>query len=185
MERVLSSEKETDRQYFFSRLKNPLWIQPLAERGCFGNPPNISVLPNGNLQCPFWSELEYLLNVCKEAPEEVVEVVLRLPQVDNPRVYANILDIALKLDGVRSVKLKPKMLEYARLEHQFFPFEYPRLLAYWTAAGQTEAALELANILVQYVPDPNAEEKQKQRREINEDHTDTVKDQNGLNDDGS
>ncbi len=106
--------------------------------------------------------------------------MLRLPQVDNPRVYANILDIALKLDGVRSVKLKPKMLEYARLEHQFFPFEYPRLLAYWTAAGQTEAALELANILVQYVPDPNAEEKQKQRREINEDHTDTVKDQMAL-----
>ena len=169
VERVLSSEKETDRQYFFSRLKNPLWIQPLAERGCFDNPPCISVLPHGNLQSPFWGELEYLRNVCKEAPEEVVELALRLPPVDNPRVYEKILEIALKLEGARSAKLKPKMLEYAKLENQFLPFQFPKLLAHWTSERQTEAALELANILVQFVPDPRAEEKQKQERQLNVD----------------
>ena len=173
----MSSEKETDRQYFFSRLKNPLWIQPLAERGCFDNPPCISVLPNGNLQCPFWGELEYLRNVCKEAPEEVVELALRLPPVDNPRVYENILEIALKLEGARSAKLKPKMLEYAKLENQFLPFRFPQLLAYWTAEGQTTAALELANILVQFVPDPRAEEKQKQARQMNMDGISSVEDE--------
>ena len=181
VERVLSSfVKETDRQYFFSRLNNPKWIKPLADRGCFNDPPRISVLPNGNFQCPFWSELEYLRNVCRESPEEVVELALRIPPVDNPRVYEYMLEIALKLDGLLSAKLKPKILEYASLQHQFFPFQYPILLAHWTAEGQTEAALELAITLVQFTPDPEAEEKERQYREIKKNQTDSEKDQMAL-----
>ena len=182
VERTLALiEKETDRQYFFSRLKNPRWIQPLAERGCFKSPPGAEYLPDGYVQLPFWPELQYLKNVCKDAPkeiiQEIIQIVLQLPAVDNPGVYNDILDIALKLDGEQSARLKPKMLEYARLEHQFLSFQFPELLAHWTAEGQTEAALELANILVQFAPDPQAEEKQRQRREIHEDQATSVKDQ--------
>ena len=185
VERTLALiEKETDRQYFFSRLKNPRWIQPLAERGCFKSPPGAQYLPDGYVQIPFWPELQYLKNICKkdapkEITQEIIQIVLQLPAVDNPRVYDNILDIALELDGEQSARLKPKMLEYAKLEHQFLPFQYPKLLAHWTAQDQMEAALELANILVQFAPDPKAEEKQKQRREIDEDQewTDSTKDQ--------
>ena len=183
VQRVLSSfEKETDRQYFFSSLKNPRWIQPLAERGCFKSPPDAEYLPDGYVQLPFWPQLQYLKNICKkDAPkeiiQEIIQIVLQLSAVENPRVYENILDIALELDGEQSARLKPKMLEYARLEHQFLPFQYPKLLAHWTAEDQTEAALELANILVQFAPDPQAEEKQKQQREINEDQATSIKDQ--------
>ncbi len=172
-------EKETDRQYFFSRLRNPWWIQPLAERGCFKSPPDIRYLPDGYVQLPFWPELQYLKNICKkDAPkeiiQEIIQIVLQLPAVDNPRVYNDILDIALELDGEQSARLNPKMLEYARLEHQFLPFQYPELLAHWTAQDQTEAVLELANILVQFDPDPQAEEKQKQQREIHEDQMTSI-----------
>ena len=117
VERSLSLiEKETDRQFFFSRLENPRWIQPLAERGCFKSPPAIRYLPDGQVQYPFWPELHYLKNVCKDAPEEVIKIVLRLPAVDNPRVYDSILEIARELAGEQSAQLKPKMLEYAKLE---------------------------------------------------------------------
>ena len=182
VERVLSSfEKETDRQYFFSRLKNPRWIQPLAERGRFKSPPNSKDLPDGHVQYPFWPELQYLKNVSKDAPkeiiQEIIQIVLQLPAVDNPGVYNDILDIALEFDGEQSARLKPKMLEYARLGHQFLSFQFPKLLAYWTAEDQTEAALELAKILVQFAPDPQAEEKKKQRREISEDQATSIEDQ--------
>lgn len=166
IERALALvKKETDRQYFFSRLKNPRWIQPLSERGCFKSPPDIRYLPDGHVQYPFWPELQYLENICKDAPEEVIQLVLQLPAVDNPRVYDSILDIALELDGEQSAQLKPKMLEYAKLEHQLSHYRYLELLTHWIAENQNEAALELANILVQFDPDPRAEEKQKQRRE--------------------
>ena len=92
-------DKETDRQHFFSRLKNPRWIQPLAECGRFKSPPAIRHLPDGYIQYPFWPELEYLKNVSQEAPEEVLQIILELPLVDNPRVYDGILDIALSLYG--------------------------------------------------------------------------------------
>ena len=34
-----SVKKVTARKYFFSRLENPLWLKPLAERACFKSPP--------------------------------------------------------------------------------------------------------------------------------------------------
>ena len=185
VDRVLSSfVKETDRQYFFSRLKNPRWIRPLTKRGCFDTPPAIRYLPDGHNQCPFWPELEYLRNICTDASseilDEIIQIVLILPAVDNPRVYENILDIALEVDDTRSAQLLPKMLEYARLEYQFFPFKFPDLLAYWASEDQTSAALELANVLVQFVPDPKAEEKQNKRRRMDEDSISSVEDEFGF-----
>ena len=158
-------EKETDRQHFFSRLKNPQWIQPLSERDCFKSPPVIRYLPDGYMQYPSWPELEYLKNISQEAPEEVIRVVSELPAVDNPRVYNDILEIALLLNGEQSVRLKPKMLEYARLEDQFLSHRYHELVIHWVVENQIQAALELVEILVQFHPDPKAEEKAKERRE--------------------
>ena len=158
-------EKETDRQHFFSRLKNPRWIQPLAERGRFKSPPAIRHLPDGYVQYPSWPELEYLKNVSQEAPEEVIQIVLELPTVDNPIVYDDILDIALSLYGEQSARLKSKMLEYARLEHQFLAHRYHELVVHWVIENQIQTALELVEILVQFYPDPKAEEKAKERRE--------------------
>ena len=157
-------EKETDRQYFFSRLKNPLWIQPLTKCGSFKSPPDTRYLPDGHVQYPFWPELQYLKNVCMDAPEKVIELVLQFPAVNNPRIYDSILEIALELDGEQSALLKPKMLEYAKIEHQFLAHMYPKLLVHWTKEDQTDAALELAEILVQFYPDEKSEDKEVRRR---------------------
>ena len=167
----LITKKGANYVFFFSNSTDSGWISFLEGKGFFRSPPNAKSLSEGRIQYPFWPELQYLKNVCKDAPEEVIQLVLQLPEVDNPRVYENILDIALELKGERSARLKPKMLEYAKLEHQFWTWahKYPELLTHWTAEDQTEAALELANILVQFAPDPQAEEKQTQRREIHGD----------------
>ena len=157
-------EKETDRQHFFSRLKNPLWIQPLSERGCFKSPPSIRYLPDGYVQYPSWLELEYLKNVSQEASEEVLQIVLELPAVDNPRIYNDILEIALLLSGEQSAQLKPKMLEYARFENHFTD-RYHELIGHWIAENQIQTALELVEVLIQFHPDPKAEEKERERRE--------------------
>ena len=172
IEKALASvKKETDRQFFFSRLNNPLWIQPLAERGYFRSPPSVTPLEDGSIQFPFWPELQFLKNVTQDAPNEVVRITVGLPKVDNPRVYEDILDIALQLHGEQSAKLKPKILEYADIEYQFLVFRYADLLAHWTAERQTTAALELAEVLVQFSPDPDLESKQTRRKEKPDDWT--------------
>ena len=154
---LLRSRGENYR-YFFSKSSDPIWLSHLEQNGYFKNPPNSVVLSDSSVQYPFWPELEYLKNVAQDVPEEVIQIVLELPAVDNPTVYYDLLDIALSLDGERSVRLKPKMLEYAKLEHQFLAHRYHELLAHWTAENQTQAALELAEILIQFRPDPQDQE---------------------------
>ena len=95
-------KKETSRQYFFSRLENPLWLQPLTERGYFQSPPRIRHFDDGYVQFPSWPQLQYLKNVSRDVPDEVINLVLDLPPVDNPSVYNEILEIALQLDGKQS-----------------------------------------------------------------------------------
>ena len=158
-------EKVTERRYFFSRLENPLWIKPLAERGCFKSPPKSLRFDDGTVQYPYWPEIQYLKNVCREASDEVIKLLIDLPDIDNPVVYDGILDIALQLPGEYSAKLKGKILEYASMEHQMSPHKYADLLTHWTMENQTSAALDLSKVLVAFAPDPKSEERQKLRKE--------------------
>ena len=159
-------KKGTGSRYFFSRLKNPLWIQPLVERGYFRSPPSkIKYFDEDSddvyVQYPSWPELQYLKNMSRDVPDEVINVVLDLPPVDNPSVYSEILEIALQLDGEQSVKLKPKILESIDIDYQFLPHRYGDLLAHWTSENQTSAALEL----VKFALAPQPEDEQKRRKE--------------------
>ena len=172
IEKALGSvKKEIDRQFFFSRLKNPLWIQPLAERGYFQSPPSVTHLADGSVQFPFWPELQFLKNVAKDAPDEVARIAVGLPEVDNPQVYYDILDIALRLPGEQSTKLKPKILDAAQIKHLFLSQRYSDLLDHWIAERQTTAALDLSNILVRFSPDPDSKNKQARRKENPRDWT--------------
>ena len=160
-----SVKKVTARKYFFSRLENPLWLKPLTKRNCFKSPPKTQRFNDGTVIYPYWHEIQYLKNVCRDAADEVVKLLINLPDTDNPVVYDGILDIALQLPIEYSVKLKDKILEYAGMEHQFRAYRYAKLLERWTKENQTSAALELAKILVKFAPDPQSESKQKRRIE--------------------
>ena len=160
-----SLKKVTARKYFFSRLENPLWLKPLAERGYFKYPPKSQKFDDGTIQFPYWPEIQYLKNVCSEVPDEVVKLVMNLPDIDNPIVYDGILDIALQIPGKQSAKLKDPILEYAGMDGQWQPHKYAALLAHWATENQTSAALELSKVLVAFAPDPQSEEKQKLQKE--------------------
>ena len=65
IEKALGSfKKEHHRKYFFSRLENPLWLKPLAERGCFKYPPKAQRFDDGTVQFAYWPEIQYRRNVC-------------------------------------------------------------------------------------------------------------------------
>ena len=159
-----SIKKDTERQHFFAQLRNPRWIQPLVDRGRFQSPPNKRNLPGGYIQTPVWPELRYLRNVAKDAPEEVIDVVRVLPEVDNPTVYEDILDISLQVDAERSAKLLPKILESTELERPIWGEKYADVLVHWTQGNETSAALQLTKVLVEFAPDPESKTKQKRRR---------------------
>ena len=159
--------KVTDRQYFFSRLKNPLWLKAIKERGYFRSPPLSTILPDGTVRYPVWPELQYLVNVCQEVPDDALEVVLTLPRVENPSIRIAIIDMALKLNGEASGRLSSQLVPYAKSECGFWAYRSPDLITHWVAQGQIEAALQLSAEIVPFVPDAEAEGKRRLRSQGN------------------
>ena len=83
-----------------------------------------------------------------------------LPEVDNPFVGDDILDIALKLHGKQSGRLSQKIFQCAEQGYQVIPSKYAEILAHWTREGQFPAALELSKILIKFSEDPEPQDKQ-------------------------
>jgi hypothetical protein len=165
IEKVLGSvKKETDRQYFFSRLNNPLWLEPIKERGYLSSPPSTKHLPDGYVQYPNWPELDYLVNIANEAPDNVVDTILSLTKSDNPRVYEGIISIVLKLDGKQSFRLFPKIIEYIELNNHFLAHQFPELLKYWVEQGGVRQALEISKLLISFKEDPKTRQKNQLRK---------------------
>ena len=127
------------------------WLPFLNERGYFADAP--------------WWPIHYLANIADPVPDEAIEIVQQLPETNNSMIYNEILEIALRLHGEYSVKLKLKILESTDINDQLLAYRYAYLLAHWVAENQTSAALELTRVLVEFVPDVQSETKQKRRRE--------------------
>ena len=163
----------SDRMYFFPRLKNPHWIEPLAKRGIFKHPPKVKHVPDGYVQYPFWPECQYLKNVAQEAPEQVIEVILKIPSTKNSRFYEDVIDIALKVDPSHSTKLEARILEYASGKYRFLNPRFEKILCHWLSNDQVESALALTKTLIKFQPDPQSQEKQA-RRKVDPDDWSTV-----------
>ncbi|MXX07016.1 MAG: hypothetical protein F4Z71_09670 [Gammaproteobacteria bacterium] len=165
VDNALNSVKtDVERHHFYTKLENPEWIEPLCERGVFAHPPNTIILPDGYIQYPFWPELQFLKNVTSKSQERVVDTILKIPKTDNPRIYEDVIDILLSVKPEISLQLKNLVLEYVSGNFQFLNPKFERVLNFWSDNDQLDAALELAEKLIQFSPDPLAKEKQELRR---------------------
>jgi hypothetical protein len=164
---LLSLKRELERNYFYGKLENPLWIAPLEKRGVFQFPPKTIQLENG-MQWPFWPEMEYLLRMASVMPEDVVRIADAVPQSDNPRVYHELLQVALAIKDVAlSVKLLDQMIVSANASRHLIGGDFAKLLRHWIAGGEAgiAAALKLAPHLIGFRPDPRQKEKIAERKE--------------------
>ena len=164
----LIERKGANSAFFFDQISKKtdvIWLPFLKKRGYFAHPPSMRLTDDNSVIYPFWWPIRYLERISSKVPNETIEIVKQLPKTDNPVVYDGILNIALQLTGQQLTKLKDKILEYAGMEHQWRIPKYAELLGHWTDENQASAALELAEKLIAFAPDPQSEEKQKRRKE--------------------
>ena len=152
VERLLSliGRRGSNYALFFNQItdgNDASWVSILRERGYFDSPPGVEPAGEGGVRFPFWLPIRYLAKMSVHEPGDVLDIVLGLPETDNPFVYSEILEIALQLRGDQSGSLLPKILEYARLKYEFGQHRYGNLLAHWAEEEQTSAALELLEVL--------------------------------------
>lgn len=172
---LASVKKETDRQYFFSRLKNPLWIQPLKDRRYFQSPPGVKHLPNGSIQFPFWPEFSYLVRVFDSEPEKVLGILEQLPDTDNPRILKAIIDVVLKADSPEVIhRFTSKIMAFVDNAWVNNFMGRDNIIGLFKKPYLFEKPLEgfassLLSKVVEFRPDPQSEDKQTRRRKGQED----------------
>jgi hypothetical protein len=147
------------RHYFFERLQNPEWIRPLWSRGFFGNPPTaVRDEKRGTIGFPPWPEASYLARMASLEPELVLEVILNVPPTDNAHVCDDLADAALRMPPQLSARLVERAQNWARTPNQFLlPEKLGSLVAHLARGGQVEAALNLARVVLDILPDPREE----------------------------
>src|SRR5690349_21813935 len=98
-------------RYFFAKLQNPEWVEPLRAKGFFVSPPAVSRDDkNDVMRIPDWPEADYLARVAAEAPELVTDIVLQMPETTNERVHQSLTALALNLPPHLAARLIHKVV---------------------------------------------------------------------------
>ena len=143
----LITRRGANYRFFFSHVKDGVWLEPLRSNGYFDNPPDIEETPDGDDRAPFWQPINYLIRVCETNPEQVLEILENLPKTSNPHILEGIMDVVLKSDSVEVTnRLFSRILSF--LDHAIWghnkiiellkkPFLFDRKLAGFTSAFLT------------------------------------------------
>ena len=98
------------RNYFFGRLKNPAWVEHLADSGFFSSPPVRQVNPDQSWRARAWPEGNYLVEVAAGATAAVASVLETVPlSNDNPLVWDIVARAARRLPPDLAVRVVPSL----------------------------------------------------------------------------
>lgn len=172
--RLFSLVKRTGANYmlFVNQVSDLSWLDDMNRRSYFSNPPGIEKLPGGRVNFPYWVPIDYLIRVADQDTKSVVDIVLKMGNVNNPLILNGIVKIALKATSIeQSLRLKKYAIEYMDSPYMIDQSNtIPKLIERWFGESNdaTNAALELMKKVVSFHPDPETEEKVS-RREKNPD----------------
>lgn len=147
-EAVLLLGRREQRRYFFDRLDNPLWVEPLMVRGFLKTPPSPIVNEDrGTISLPPWPASRYLARMAAhtEGREPVLKAIQSMEQTDNSRVHSDLLNAAAALPARMAAELVPKAKEWVASPYSdTLSTVVGELIVHLATGGQTEAALDLA-----------------------------------------
>ncbi|MDH7482525.1 MAG: hypothetical protein QHH26_11225 [Armatimonadota bacterium] len=142
------------RQYFFDRLENPEWLQPLWEKGFFKHPPQAKRDEEGSITgFPLWPEARYLARMAKHKPELVAEIISQMDDTDNAWVQTNLLDAMLAMPPRLSAPFVNKVKRWAEQPDWLVPEKIGEVIAHWARGGLADEALEVAKVLFDVIQD--------------------------------
>ncbi|HEV7784892.1 MAG TPA: hypothetical protein VGQ28_06115, partial [Thermoanaerobaculia bacterium] len=148
------------RMSLFDRLDNPLWIDPLKERGFFSTPPApIDQYVPGAMGAPPWPDSKYLARMAGVDPFAVHRVAMEIPDTDNSLVHEDLADAALALppDLAADFAVRAKRWLTASPYHVMLPKKLGSLMSNLAIKGHGDEALDLARSLLELLPDEGAE----------------------------
>ena len=156
--------------YFFQNANDDIWLKYLSEEGYFLNPPRTEETTEGHYVVPFWPPIEYLMRISETASEKALDEISKFSDTNNLRVLQGILKIVLEVDSADAVlrfyRFITSFIESPGWGHQLIisllrkPFIFDSKLSAITP--------ELLLKLVEFLSDPQEQEKKSLRKENSE-----------------
>ncbi len=150
--------RQENRTYFFDRLENPEWVEPLGELGFFDAPPGrLHDREQGTIRFLPWPEGRYLVRMAPVAPDAVFAILQALPPSDNPVSTQTALRIVGALPDGHVVRLVPKVLEWldVRMVPRFgggLVVDAAATISRLARIGQAEMSVRVAKTLLRLEP---------------------------------
>lgn len=142
------------RRYFFDRLENPEWLEPLWEKGFFSNPPApVKDEEEKTIRYQPWPEAGYLARMAKYKPDIVANIIKKMGDTDNSAIHVDLINAALAMPPDISVKISEKAKKWAEKSNILTAEKIGELIAHWSKGRKTEEAIELAMVLLDVLPD--------------------------------
>ncbi|HME20055.1 MAG TPA: hypothetical protein VKI44_01595 [Acetobacteraceae bacterium] len=130
-------------RYFFSRLENPEWLEPLAKRQYFSRPPGAQAGSKGAFYND-WPEGAYLSRMAPLRPDVVKRIALAVPKVTNPYVHENLLNVALGLPPQDAAEVGKMIADLAKAHWNIATvLAYSKLIQRLAEGGQIDAAFRM------------------------------------------
>ena len=139
------------RKYFFNRLENPEWVEPLWEHDFFKKPPQ-PIYEEKSIRFPEWPESKYLARMAKHKPELIAEIILKMEDTKNIAVVENLVVAALSMPPEISSKLVEKVKKWAEIPDFLLPRKIGELIAHWAKGNKIQEAMDVARILLDVLP---------------------------------
>ncbi len=142
-------------EYFFENLTSPAWIEPLAARGFFSDPPEQRIDDQGYVRAPGWSASRYLARMAAPAPDAVLDVIRQI-QTNNERIHEDFEDAALAMPAGIAREIAGREAGWiAGLDQIYYslPQKTLALVQHLAEGGEIDAALNLFRALFAPLPD--------------------------------
>lgn len=140
-------------RYFFDRLENPEWLEPLHKKGFFRHPPEpIQDEKGETIQFPPWPEGRYLARMAQHKPELVADIIENMDDTENAVVHGDLVDALLAMPPDVAPRLAERAARWAERPYWLLPDKLGQLIEHWAKGGRTEEALRVARVLLE-LPD--------------------------------
>jgi hypothetical protein len=137
-------------RYFFERLDNPEWIEPLLKAGFFQHPPKPERDEiEGTVAFPFWPDMSFLVRMAPLKPDLVAGIAEKI-DTENVRVQEDLAEIALRLPPPLAARMARKARPWVRSRFSFMlPNRLAKLAVHLAEGGEVDAAFVLASALLE------------------------------------
>ena len=152
---VASMVRLEQQRYFFERLENPMWLEPLQKKGFFRIPPTPKRdEERGTIEFQGWPAAHYLSRMAAFAPEMVSSIILSVPETENPFVVRDFLKAALSMPGETAASIASKLGALIRTPFLIGADMAGQLAVKLARAGKREQAFVILKAALEIIPDP-------------------------------